>query len=59
LQKPALHGVIVLTYPRHTFHIFQLLDVVLFGVLIRTKTNQRRDNNPRAGRTRLAPLSRP
>jgi hypothetical protein len=57
LKKLVCHGVIVLTYPPHTYHIFQVLDVLLFGVLKRAKNHQRRDDELRAGRPCLAPIS--
>jgi hypothetical protein len=44
LKKLAYHGVIVLTYPPHTSHIFQALHMLLFGVLKRVKKHQRRDD---------------
>jgi hypothetical protein len=44
LKKLACHGVIVLTYPPHTSHIFQVLDVLLFGILKRAKKHQCRDD---------------
>jgi hypothetical protein len=33
LQELANHGILVLTYPPHTSHLFQVLDVLLFGRL--------------------------
>jgi hypothetical protein len=36
-KKLARHGVLVLTYPPHTSHIFQVLDVLLFGLVNRSK----------------------
>jgi hypothetical protein len=48
LKKLACHGVIVLTDPLHTSHIFQVLDLLLFGVLQRAKKHQRRDDELRA-----------
>jgi hypothetical protein len=39
------HGVIIITYPLHISHIFQVLDVLLFGVLKRAKKYQRRDDS--------------
>jgi hypothetical protein len=44
LQKLARQVVIVLTHPPHTSHIFQALDVLLFGVLKRAKKNQHCDD---------------
>jgi hypothetical protein len=32
VEKLAWHGVLVLTYPPHTSHIFQIMDVLLFGL---------------------------
>jgi hypothetical protein len=48
LKKLARHGILVLTYPPHTSHVFQVLDVLLFGILKRAKKFERRDD-------RLAP----
>jgi hypothetical protein len=45
LKKLARHGIHVITYPPHTSHIFQVLDVLLFGVLKRGKKYQRRDDS--------------
>jgi hypothetical protein len=44
LQNLARHGVLVLTYPPHTSHIFQVLDVLLFGLIKRSKKYQMRDD---------------
>jgi hypothetical protein len=44
LQRLTGHAVIVLTYPRYTSHISQVLDVLLLGVLKRAKKNQRCDD---------------
>jgi hypothetical protein len=43
LEKLARHGVLVLTYPPHASHIFQVLDVLLFGLVKRFKKYQIRD----------------
>jgi hypothetical protein len=43
-EKLARHGVLVLTYPLHTSHIFQVLDVLLFGLVKRSKAYQIRDD---------------
>jgi hypothetical protein len=40
--------VIVLAYPPYTFHIVQMLDVLLFEVLRRAKKNQDGDDERRA-----------
>jgi hypothetical protein len=37
LEKLARHGILVLTYPPHTSRIFQVLDVLLFGLIKRFK----------------------
>jgi hypothetical protein len=47
LQKLARHGVLLITYPPHTSHVFQVLDVLLFGILKRAKKYQRRDDTLR------------
>jgi hypothetical protein len=47
LKKLARHGILVITYPPHTSHLFQVLDVLLFGVLKRAKKYQRRDDTLR------------
>jgi hypothetical protein len=39
-EKLARHGVLVLIYPPHTSHIFQFLDVLLFGLVKRSKKYQ-------------------
>jgi hypothetical protein len=44
LKKLARHGILVITYPPHTSHLFQVVDVLLFGVLKRPKKYQRRDD---------------
>jgi hypothetical protein len=44
LQKLARHGVLVLTYPPHMSHIFQVLDALLFGLVKRSKKYQIRDD---------------
>jgi hypothetical protein len=44
LQKLAHHRVPVITYPTDTSHIFQVLDVLLLGLLKRSKKFQMRDN---------------
>jgi hypothetical protein len=40
LEQLARHGILVLTYPPHTSHIFQVLDVLLFGLVKRWKNYQ-------------------
>jgi hypothetical protein len=45
LKELAENGVLGLTYPPHTSHIFQVLDLVLFGNLKRCKQYQTRDEN--------------
>jgi hypothetical protein len=56
-KKLACHGVIVLTYPPHTSHIFQVSDVLLFGVFKPAEKHQRRDDEHPAGLDAfLAPL---
>jgi hypothetical protein len=45
LRKLAQHGILVITYPLHTWHIFQVLDVLLFRVLKPAKKYQRRNNS--------------
>jgi hypothetical protein len=42
--KLARHGVLVLTYPPDMSHIFQLLDVLLFSLVKRSKKYQIRDD---------------
>jgi hypothetical protein len=44
LEKLARHGVLVLTCPPHTSHIFQVLEVLLFGLVERSKKYQIRDD---------------
>jgi hypothetical protein len=48
LKKLARQGIPVLTYPSRNSHVFQVLDVLLFGILKRAKKIERRDD-------RLAP----
>jgi hypothetical protein len=48
LQNLARHEVIVVPYPPHISHVFQVLDGLLFGVLKRVQNNQRRDDELRA-----------
>jgi hypothetical protein len=43
-EKLARHGVLVLTYPPHMSHLFQVLDVLLFCLLKRSKKYQIRDD---------------
>jgi hypothetical protein len=45
LKELAEKGVLVLTYPPHASHIFQVLDLVLFGNLKRCQKYQTRDDN--------------
>jgi hypothetical protein len=44
LEKLAWHWVFVLTYPPHTSYIFQVLDVLLFSLVKRSKKSQIRDH---------------
>jgi hypothetical protein len=44
LGKLTSWGILVITYPSHTSHIFQVLDVLLFGILKKAKKYQRRDD---------------
>jgi hypothetical protein len=44
LDKMARNGIRVITYPPQTSHIFQALDVLLFGILKRANKYQRRDD---------------
>jgi hypothetical protein len=44
LQKLARHGVLVITYPPHTSQIFQVRDILLFGLLKHSKKFQMRDD---------------
>jgi hypothetical protein len=44
LEKLARNGVLVLTCPPHTSHMFQVLDVLLFGFVKRSKKYQIRDD---------------
>jgi hypothetical protein len=44
LEELARHWVLVLTYPPHMSHIFQVLDVLLFGLVKRSKKYQIRDD---------------
>jgi hypothetical protein len=37
-------GILVITYPPHISHIFQVFDVLLFGILKKAKKYQRRDD---------------
>jgi hypothetical protein len=47
LRKLARHGILVLTCPSHTWHLFQMLDVFLFAVLKPAKKYERRyDTSP-------------
>jgi hypothetical protein len=43
LEKLARHGVLVLTYPPQTSHIFQVLDILLLGLVKRFEKYQIRD----------------
>jgi hypothetical protein len=45
LQELANHGIILITYPPHTSHLFQVLDVFLFGHLQSEKKYLARDDN--------------
>jgi hypothetical protein len=42
LQKLACHGILVITYPPHTSHMFQVLSVLRFGLFKRQKKFQMR-----------------
>jgi hypothetical protein len=44
LEQSARHRVLVLTYPPHTSHIFQVLHELLFGLVKRAKNYQIRDD---------------
>jgi hypothetical protein len=44
LEKLVRHVGLVLTYPPHTSHIFQVLDVLLFGLVKRSKKYQMSDD---------------
>jgi hypothetical protein len=44
LRKLACHAILVIAYPPHTSHIFQVLDVLLFGIAKRSKKYQMRDD---------------
>jgi hypothetical protein len=43
-QKLARHGVLTITSPPHTSHIFQVLGVLLFGLVKGSKKYQMRDD---------------
>lgn len=43
LRKLVWYGLLVIIYPAHTSHLFQVLDVLLFGILKRARKYQRRD----------------
>jgi hypothetical protein len=43
LKELAEHGILLLTYPPHTSHLFQVLDVLLFGRLKAAKKKLSRD----------------
>jgi hypothetical protein len=45
LRELARNGVLLLTYPPHTSHIFQILDVLLFGRLKALKKYLPKDND--------------
>jgi transposase len=47
LGKLAKCGILVIADPPHTSHIFQVLDVLLFGILKKAKKYQRRDDTLR------------
>jgi hypothetical protein len=40
LWNAARHKVLIITYPSHTSHVFQVLDVLLFGVVKRSKNTK-------------------
>jgi hypothetical protein len=44
LQKLARHGVLMIIYPPHTSHIFQVLEILLFGLMKHSKKFQMRDD---------------
>jgi hypothetical protein len=44
LKKLDRYVIIVITYPAHVSHLFQVLDVLLFGILKRAKKCQRRND---------------
>jgi hypothetical protein len=43
MKELASHGILLITYPPHTSHIFQVLDILLFGQLKRIKKHLVRD----------------
>jgi hypothetical protein len=45
LRELAHHGVLLITYPPHTSHIFQVLDVLLFGRLKLAKKHLSRNDD--------------
>jgi hypothetical protein len=45
LQDLSSHGILLITYPPHSSHIFQVLDVLLFGRLKSAKKYLRRDTS--------------
>jgi hypothetical protein len=47
LGKLGMCGILVITYPPHTSHIFQVLDVLLLGILKKAKRYQRHDDTLR------------
>jgi hypothetical protein len=47
LGKLDTCGILVIAYPPHSLHIFQVLDVLLFGILKKAKKYQRRDDTLR------------
>jgi hypothetical protein len=58
LERLTWHGVLILTYPPHTSHIFQILTVVLFGLVKRSKKYQIRENTLPAHVDHILRLSR-
>jgi hypothetical protein len=44
LIKLVRPGILVITYPPHIAHIFQVLDILYFRVLARAKNYQRKDD---------------
>jgi hypothetical protein len=43
MKELAIHGIFLITYPPHTSHIFQVLDLLLFGRLRAIKKQVLRD----------------
>jgi hypothetical protein len=58
LSKLTRRGILVITYPPHTSHIFQVLDGLLFGVLKQAIKHERRDDSLAVNVDRLLRLVR-